>query len=177
MDSTTSSSSAARCTARRVAYHLAAAGFDGSVLLIEKDPTFARAATALSAGSIRQQFSTPVNIAISLYGIDVPARRRRRCSQSTATGPTSASTKAATCFSPTPGGRGDARRPTMRLQVAHGADILHLDEAALAARFPYLATDGIAAGCWGRSGEGWFDGYRADAGAPPQGAVARRRAR
>ena len=36
------------------AYHLAASGFGGRVLLIEKDPSFRYAATALSAGSIRQ---------------------------------------------------------------------------------------------------------------------------
>jgi glycine/D-amino acid oxidase-like deaminating enzyme len=53
-----------------LAYHLAAGGFDGSVVLVEKDTTFAQAATALSAGSIRQQFSTAVNIEISLYGIE-----------------------------------------------------------------------------------------------------------
>ena len=54
-----------------LAYHLAAdPGFDGSVLLIEKDPSFAFAATALSAGSIRQQFSSAINIAISLHGIE-----------------------------------------------------------------------------------------------------------
>ena len=52
------------------AYHLAAsADFAGTICLIEKDPTFQRAATALSAGSIRQQFSTAINIEISLFGI------------------------------------------------------------------------------------------------------------
>jgi FAD-dependent oxidoreductase domain-containing protein 1 len=57
------------------AYHLASdPAFRGRVLLIEKDPTFARAATALSAGGIRQQFSAPVNISLSLYGIDLLRR-------------------------------------------------------------------------------------------------------
>src|SRR5882672_5871436 len=52
-----------------LAYHLAAAGFGGRVLLVEKDPTFRYAATALSAGSIRQQFSSAINIEISLFGV------------------------------------------------------------------------------------------------------------
>ena len=53
------------------AYHIAAhPGFSGRVLLVEKDPTFAFAASALSAASIRQQFSDPTNIAISLHGIE-----------------------------------------------------------------------------------------------------------
>jgi glycine/D-amino acid oxidase-like deaminating enzyme len=45
------------------------------------------------------------------------------------------------------------------VQTGLGADIVHLDAAALAARFPWLATEGLAAGCFGQSGEGWLDGY------------------
>jgi glycine/D-amino acid oxidase-like deaminating enzyme len=45
------------------------------------------------------------------------------------------------------------------LQTRMGADILFLEPDALRARFPWLRTDDLAAGCLGRSGEGWFDGY------------------
>ena len=52
------------------AYHLLAdPGFSGRVVVIEKDPTYQLSASALSAASIRQQYSSAVNIRISLYGI------------------------------------------------------------------------------------------------------------
>src|SRR4029077_10339440 len=53
-----------------IAWHLASdPSFTGSVVVIERDPTYARASSALSASSIRQQFSTPLNIHLSRFGI------------------------------------------------------------------------------------------------------------
>jgi glycine/D-amino acid oxidase-like deaminating enzyme len=140
-----------------VAYHLAASGFGGRVLLIEKDPSFRFAATALSAGSIRQQFSTAVNIAISLHGIAF-LREAGSILAVDSERPDIALREGGYLFLATPAGAATLKANHV-LQRSLGADIVHLDPAALAARFPYLATEGLAAGCWGRSGEGWFDGY------------------
>src|ERR1044071_4756940 len=53
-----------------LAYHLKSdRNFTGKVTVVERDPTYARASSALSASSIRQQFSTPLNIHLSRYGI------------------------------------------------------------------------------------------------------------
>ena len=61
-----------------IAYHLLAdPGFAAGCVVIEKDPTYRSSASALSAASIRQQFSTAVNIRISLFGIALPAPDRR----------------------------------------------------------------------------------------------------
>ncbi len=140
-----------------LAYHLAASGFTGRVLLIEKDPTFRFAATALSAGSIRQQFSTPVNIAISLFGIeflrDVGTRLEVDGER-----PEIGLREGGYLFLATPAGAETLAR-NQALQSSMGADILHLDPEGLRRRFPWIATDGVAAGCWGHTGEGWFDGY------------------
>ena len=59
------------------------------IVLIERDPSYAKPSTARSAGGLRQQFSTPENIAMSQFTlslfrstqIDVRARRRRRLSR------------------------------------------------------------------------------------------------
>jgi glycine/D-amino acid oxidase-like deaminating enzyme len=140
-----------------LAYHLAAAKYGGRILLIEKDPTFQRAATALSASSIRQQFSTASNIATSLYGIQF-LRNIGQLLEVDGDQPDISLREGGYLFLATPEGA-DVLAENHRLQISMGADIVHLDLAGLAAKFPWLSTDGIAAGCWGRTGEGWFDGY------------------
>ncbi len=140
-----------------LAYHLAAARFDGSVLVIEKDPTFQKAATALSASSIRQQFSTATNIEISLYGIDF-LRHVGDLLEVDGDRPSISLHEGGYLFLATPEGA-PVLAENHALQVSLGADILHLDAAGLAQKFPWLATADLAAGCWGQSGEGWYDGY------------------
>ena len=45
--------------------------FDGCIVVVERDTTFRTSSTTLSAASIRLQFSTPLNIEISRFGIEV----------------------------------------------------------------------------------------------------------
>ncbi|MGH7755890.1 MAG: NAD(P)/FAD-dependent oxidoreductase [Vulcanimicrobiaceae bacterium] len=131
--------------------------FDSSVVVIERDATYARASSALSASSIRQQFSTPINIALSQFGV-----RFFR-----AIGTELAVDGAAPAIDLVEPGylflASSAGRATMeanhRVQIAEGADVELLEPDELRARFPWLATDGVTLGSFGRSGEGWFDGY------------------
>ena len=109
------------------AFYLTELGFPGRIVVVEPDPTYARAATALAASGIRRQFSNPLNVRISAFGLEVirgfgldlpraglplprrhRRRRRRRCAPAT---------------------------PSQR---AEGAEIELLDPPALAARFPHL---------------------------------------
>jgi glycine/D-amino acid oxidase-like deaminating enzyme len=141
-----------------VACHLlSAAAFAGRVAVIEKDPTYRRSASALSAASIRQQFSTVVNVRISLHGIrflrdvgallavdgerpDVSLKEGGYLYLATAAGASRLADNHA-------------------LQTREGADILLMDQADLKSRFPWLNVKDLAAAAWGRSGEGWFDGW------------------
>jgi glycine/D-amino acid oxidase-like deaminating enzyme len=52
-----------------VAYFLTAnRDFKGSVLVVERAPTYRRASTSLSSSSIRTQFSNPINVRVSQFG-------------------------------------------------------------------------------------------------------------
>lgn len=131
--------------------------FSGSILVIEPDMSYQKSASALSAGSIRQQFSQRVNIEISLFGI----RFLRNIGERLAIG----------SDRPDIGLReggylylgAEEARPVFTdnnaIQRDLGADIALLDARALAEEFPWLQVSDLALGSFGRSGEGWFDGY------------------
>jgi glycine/D-amino acid oxidase-like deaminating enzyme len=141
-----------------LAYHLLSdPAFRGRVLVIEKDPSYRLAASALSAASIRQQFSTAVNIRISLHGIafmrDIGARLEVDGDR-----PDIALREGGYLFLAT-GAGAKVLAENHALQTSLGADIALLGPADLARRFPWLKTEGLAAGAFGVSGEGWFDGW------------------
>lgn len=141
-----------------VACHLAGdPAFTGKIIVIEKDPTYKLSASALSAASIRQQFSSAVNIRISLHGIAYLRAIGRHLAVDGAT-PDIGLTEGGYLY------LGDARNAAIltanqALQVSEGAQIALLDRAGLAARFPWLTTDDLVCGTLGISGEGWFDGW------------------
>lgn len=141
-----------------IACHLAMdADFAGKILVLEKDPSYRHCASTLSAASIRQQFSDPTNIEISLYGIDFLREIGTRLAVDGDV-PEIGLREGGYLFLATPEKR-EILEENHALQTRLGADILFLEPEDLLKRFPWLNVDGIAAGCWGKSGEGWFDGY------------------
>jgi glycine/D-amino acid oxidase-like deaminating enzyme len=137
-----------------IAYFLREEGFAGRIALVERDPQFARSATTLSCASIRQQFSIAENIRLSQFTLglfrdletrfgadaDIGFREKGYLILASAAGEAVLS-------------------QNHRVQAAEGADIVLDDAAALSRRFPWLSAEGIAAGAYGRSGEGWFDAH------------------
>jgi glycine/D-amino acid oxidase-like deaminating enzyme len=140
-----------------IAYFLRASDPTVSVTVIERDPTYARASSALSAGSIRQQFSTPLSIQMSLFGIEFLRSIGERL-EIDGVKPCVDLYEGGYLFLATPAGE-STLRDNHALQKRLGADISLLEKAALQARFPWLYTGDLVAGAYGESGEGWFDGY------------------
>ena len=52
-----------------IAYHLRQDGFAGRILVVERDTTYARAATPMSLGGIRQLYGLPCNIRMARYSL------------------------------------------------------------------------------------------------------------
>ncbi|MDR5817842.1 MULTISPECIES: FAD-binding oxidoreductase [unclassified Caballeronia] len=140
-----------------VAYFLRAADPTVQVTVIERDPTYARSSSALSAASIRQQFSTPLSVRMSLYGIEFLRSIGERL-EVNGERPSIDLHEGGYLFLATAPGAATLRE-NHALQRELGADISLLDAAQLATRFPWLHTGDLAAGAYGESGEGWFDGY------------------
>lgn len=131
--------------------------FRGSVTVIERDPTYAGASSALSASSIRQQFSTAINIEIGRFGIDYLRNLGSHLAVDGETPDIGLVEPGYLYLATTQGAH--ALRANHALQRAHAVDVALLDPDALRKRFPWLAVDDIVLGSLGLSGEGWFDGY------------------
>lgn len=127
-----------------------------TVTVLERDPSYRRASSALSASSIRQQFSTPINIALSQASL---AFLHRIGDELEVDGqrPGIDLVEAGYLYLATSAGAAQLRA-NHALQRAHGAAIELLDTATLRVRWPWLATDGLVLGAHGVRGEGWFDG-------------------
>ncbi len=127
-----------------------------AVTVVERDPSYAQASSSLSLSSIRQQFSQPVNMALSRWSMGF----LRRVADELAVAddrPAIGLVEPGYLYLATPAGAATLRR-LHALQRAEGVDVALLAPAELAARFPWLAVDDLALGSLGLSGEGWFDG-------------------
>lgn len=129
--------------------------FDGRVLVVERDPSYEFCSTTRSWGGVRQQFSTPENIRMAQFNAGFFKRAEE--------------TLAVDGEVPALGFReqgylflvdddhADALRAVHATQIGLGAAVELLDPDALAARYPWLNTDGVAIGSLGTADEGWLD--------------------
>jgi glycine/D-amino acid oxidase-like deaminating enzyme len=134
------------------AYHLKSdSNFTGDVVVVERDPTYARASSALSASSIRQQFSTPLNIHLSGFGIGFLRRAKELLDVDLGL------KEPGYLFLASPEGV-KVLRANHTIQKGENCAVELLDPAALKMRFPWISTEGVALASHGVANEGWFDG-------------------
>ncbi len=126
------------------------------VALIERDTGFSQASSQRSASSIRQQFSHPINIQLSQFGLQF-LREAPSLLAVDGEAPAIGLTDPGYLYLAGPEGA-SSLRAQHALQRQHGAPIELLERDALANRFAWLRTGDLSLGTLGAGAEGWFDG-------------------
>jgi FAD-dependent oxidoreductase domain-containing protein 1 len=126
-------------------------GFTATVAVVEPDPTYHLAASTRSAASIRRQFTTPLNIEMSSFGMEF----LRACGSGLA----DVNLKESTYLTlATPAGAATLRH-NVEVQRRCGVEVRLLDAAGLAECYPWINRSDLAMGADTPHGEGWFDGH------------------
>ena len=137
------------------AWELRRAGHSGPISVVDKDLSYQRSSTALSAASIRTQFATPACIAMSLHAVELFRHLGAYLGEEDAH---IDYVESGYLILGTPQQRDD-RVAVANMQRAHGADVAVFTPSELAHHFPQLHLDGVGVGTFGVSGEGWFDAW------------------
>ncbi|CAN7534907.1 NAD(P)/FAD-dependent oxidoreductase [Mesorhizobium sp. LjNodule214] len=142
-----------------IAYWLSQAlGASASILVVERDSSYEFSSTALSTSAIRQQYSNPVNVKISQFGIDIIRGFAERMAPffTGEPAPDLGFREHGYLYCCSPEGV-DAARARVDLQRSLGAHTLFLEPGPLKDRFPWLNVEDLGGGAWGSRDEGWFD--------------------
>ena len=132
-------------------------GFDGSVLVVERDPTYTYASTSHTNSCIRQQFTNETNIRISQFGAEfirnfrsfmgddpeVPALRLHSFGYLYLADTEEFAT---------------ALQQNQQIQHSLGAQTRHMSADEIAQAYPFYNLEDILAGNHNTVDEGYFDG-------------------
>lgn len=138
------------------------------VLVAERDTSFAHSSTALSVASIRSQFSTSVNVAISRFGVDFIRHFPERLGVEAGIGSLGLKENGYLFLAHGAEGAG-LLADLAQMQCDLGAATEVWTPEQIKARFPWLEVGDLTAGSFGPRDEGWFDnmgllaGFRAAA--------------
>ncbi|MFQ6554056.1 NAD(P)/FAD-dependent oxidoreductase [Aestuariibius insulae] len=130
--------------------------FDGSILIVERDPTYEFASTTHTNSCIRQQFGTEINVRVSQFGVDFIRNSRDYLG---ADAPDMPFREFGYLYLAGDEEFAGQLRRNHAVQVLLGADTLLLEPQEIKERFPFMSTEGLVMGSLGASGEGYFDGH------------------
>ncbi|XP_061417533.1 LOW QUALITY PROTEIN: FAD-dependent oxidoreductase domain-containing protein 1 [Lethenteron reissneri] len=126
------------------------------VLLVEKDPQYKRASSVLAAGGIRQQFSLPENIHMSMYGAFFLRNIKDHLTIPGEDPPE-------VFFNPSGYLMLAGEKEAANMEEKHrnllreNCKVDLLSPTQLKTKFPWINTEGIALATYGLENEGWFD--------------------
>lgn len=135
-----------------------AVGAKKSILVVERDSSYEFSSTALSTSAIRQQYSNPINVKISQFGIEIirnfPERMAEFYKDEAAPGLGFREHGYLYCCSPD---GVEAAKARVDLQRSLGAHTVFLEPGPLKDKFPWINVEDLGGGAWGSRDEGWFD--------------------
>ena len=139
------------------AWWLTELGFDGSVLVVERDPNYEFCSTAHTNSCIRQQFSTELNIRISQFTADFILNLRERMGGDDRI-PEIPLHSYGYLYLADNEGFAETLRRNAKLQNSVGAATRILSAAQIAEAYPFYDLDGILCGSINTVNEGYWDG-------------------
>ncbi len=131
--------------------------FQGRILVVERDPTYAACSTAHTNSCLRQQFSAGLNVQVSQYTVDFIKNLRANMGGDTRVDDLSIQSFGYLYLADTPS-RAEELRSAQQVQSKFGASTRILSNDQLAEAFPFYHVDDIILGSHGTKDEGYWDG-------------------
>ncbi len=129
--------------------------FDGTVLVVERDPSYANSSTARTNSCMRQQFSRDVNIRISQFGAEFVRDFRAWVDDPEA--PEVPVNHFGYMYLASDTAAAEVLEANQRIQASLGAGTRIMAPSEIAAEYPFYNVDDIVCGSHNPVDEGWFD--------------------
>ena len=129
--------------------------FDGTILVVERDPTYEYSSTSRTNSCMRQQFSREVNIRISQFGAEFVRDFRAWVDDPEA--PEVAVNHFGYMYLAADEAAAAVLEANQRVQASLGAGTVIMTPDQIAAAYPFYNVDGIVCGSHNPVDEGWFD--------------------
>ncbi|XP_050425904.1 FAD-dependent oxidoreductase domain-containing protein 1-like isoform X2 [Adelges cooleyi] len=129
-----------------------------SIVVVDKDLSYSKASSALSAGGIRQQFSLKENIQLSMYSAQFLREIKTHLTIPENDPPEVSFNPSGYLYLASEKGA-DTMLQNHKVQKDAGARVELLSPDIMKKRYPWLNTEGIVLGSLGTLNEGWFDSW------------------
>lgn len=139
-----------------VAWWLTHLGFDGKILVVERDPTYEFTSTSHTNSCIRQQFSNELNIQISQFGAEFIHNFRDYMQDADA--PEIILQSYGYMYLAGDAAAAENLKSSQEIQQKLGAATKHMSAAEIKRDYPFYNMDDIISGNHNLVNEGYFDG-------------------
>uniref|UniRef100_A0A914W269 FAD-dependent oxidoreductase domain-containing protein 1 n=1 Tax=Plectus sambesii TaxID=2011161 RepID=A0A914W269_9BILA len=133
---------------------------DLSVVVVENDDTFKRSSTILAAGGIRQQFSIPENVEMSMFTAEFLRNAGEHLQILDNDPPDVNVLPMGYLFLASTEEGAETMKKNWRMQTGLGAKVALLNKEELKLRFPFMNFDDVVMGSFGLENEGAIDPWQ-----------------